>query len=124
MFDAKITWSPQFIAKADAAFAQGGKLQKHVDGTVLESIEPYVPHDTGMLIASGIKNTLPVLGSGVIIWKTPYAQAMYRGINWRTGRPFIYHGGGKRGSFWPERWMRDNMVAFEADINAKARELL
>lgn len=147
--EARIVWNPKFIRNVDNAFGRGNQLQKFIDATILESIEPYLPRDTGELVTSGKLNT--VIGSGRLIWKTPYARYLYYGMlmvdpvfgvgafhDPVTGRfwsrrgvrkvltdvPLKFRGGGKRGSFWAERYLRDNLSALEKNIQLKAGELL
>lgn len=54
-----------------------GEVQKYIDNFVLEQSEPYMPHKSGVLIASGASSTK--IGSGQVIWNTPYAHYMYEG---------------------------------------------
>ena len=51
--------------------------QQKLDAVVLQDSNYYVPKDTGKLEESGILNT--VIGSGEVIWRTPYARAQYYG---------------------------------------------
>lgn len=57
------------------------RAQEYLDNEVLKDSTPYVPMDTGNLYKSGIRHT--VLGSGEVVWNTPYAR-----INYYTGRRF------------------------------------
>ncbi len=50
-------------------------IQVKFDAQVLKDSNHYCPMDSGNLIKSGILNT--VLGSGKIVWNTPYADAVY-----------------------------------------------
>lgn len=115
---------------------EGGRVQQVVDSEVLRICEPYIPRDLsggaggGTLIQSGIENT--VIGSGEIVWKTPYAHYVYEGIvyvdpklnaagfmtekGWRsrsgvqkvpTERRLEYQGAPTRGAHWVERAMQD-----------------
>lgn len=49
--------------------------QKYLDNEVLKDCTPYVPMNTGQLMRSGINAT--VLGSGEVVWNTPYASHCY-----------------------------------------------
>lgn len=53
------------------------KAQKKLDAKVLADSNYFVPLKTSTLQKSGINNT--VLGSGLVVWKTPYASAQYYG---------------------------------------------
>ncbi len=57
---------------------KGGKVQKYIDQFVLEQSEPYIPHKTGNLVTSGTNATK--IGSGQVIWDSPYAHYMYEGL--------------------------------------------
>ena len=61
-----------FGAKYTGKFNQA---QRVIDSEVLRLNSPYVPMDSGALIRSGIANT--VIGSGVVIYRTPYARRWY-----------------------------------------------
>ena len=52
-----------------------GRVQQVIDSEVLRLNDPYVPKDTGELIRSGIANTQ--IGSGEVIYQTPYARRQY-----------------------------------------------
>lgn len=73
----------------DCGLDDGGIVQQHIDNFVLEQSEPYIPHKTGALIASGSFST--EIGSGQVIWNTPYAHYVYEGklmVSPTTGSPF------------------------------------
>ena len=53
------------------------KAQTALDSVVLQDSNYFVPLKTGTLQKSGIINTR--IGSGEIVWKTPYARAQYYG---------------------------------------------
>ena len=120
---------------------EGGAVQQMVDQTVLDVCEPYVPMDiaggasgTG-LIRSGIENT--VIGSGEVVWKTPYAQFVHEGfvyVDRDTGstgakkdgrkgptvRKLQYQGAPIRGSHWFDRSMQDGGIKAVEDAARKA----
>lgn len=147
--EVKTEWSRGFKQNLEDSFGNGGLLQRWIDAAILESIEPYLPRDTGQLVASGLLHTR--IGSGILVWKTPYARYLYEGylmVDPKTGKgafhdpvsvrfwsrpgitkeltktPLSFHGGGKRGSKWPEKWMSDNLNEFETNLQKKAGELL
>lgn len=53
------------------------RAQMWLDNEVLKDCTPYVPRLTGMLEHSGIDGTK--VGSGEIIWNSPYARYQYYG---------------------------------------------
>ena len=73
---------------------EGGPVQQYIDSEVLRLCDPYVPRDTGALIKSGIMNTS--IGSGEVVWSTPYARRWYY-------TPANFQGAPKRGNYWFER---------------------
>lgn len=81
---------------AERGLNPGGRVQKFIDSEVLRRTDPYVPMDTGALKRSGIQHTK--VGSGEVIYKTPYARRQY----------FTNQGDGLRGSRWFERMKADN----------------
>ena len=75
-----------------------GKVQQFIDSEVLRRCQPYTPMDTGELIRSGIRNTQ--IGSGEVIYDTPYARRWYY-------RDAQFQGAPKRGTYWFERMKQD-----------------
>lgn len=55
----------------------GGLVQKVIDNAVIKWCEPYCPMKTGVLTASA--RTATVLGSGQVVYNTPYAHYLYYG---------------------------------------------
>lgn len=51
--------------------------QVHLDNRVLMDSSAFAPEKQGDLVGSGITHT--VLGSGLVIWDTPYAHYQYEG---------------------------------------------
>ncbi|MEG0305530.1 MAG: hypothetical protein RR635_07545 [Oscillospiraceae bacterium] len=94
---ARIEWNDGFGAKRTEIFQNA---QGYVDSEVLRLSGPYTPKQTGMLIASGQLGT--VIGSGEVIWCSPYAAAQY----WNTSESRSYDA--QRGSKWFERMKIDH----------------
>ena len=76
----------------------GGTAQRYVDSEVLRRCVPYVPFETGELLRSGTRETK--IGSGKVIYRTPYARRHYY-------RPATFQGAPKRGNYWFERMKKD-----------------
>lgn len=98
---------------------EGGKVQKFIDSEVLRLSSPYVPHLMGILDKSGTLAT--VIGSGEVIWNTPYARYQYYGKvmvgsapKKATNKDLTYHGGGMRGARWFDRMKADHKPAIIA----------
>lgn len=114
-----------------AGLEQGGIAQQQLDESFIKHCDPYMPFDTGMLQDSA--STATEIGSGEIVWNTPYAHYLYEGIVYvdpETGkaafydedfgfwsrpgiqkissdRELVYKGGGLRGKKWAERMWAD-----------------
>lgn len=73
-----------------------GKVQQFIDSEVLRLTDPYIPFDTGKLKQSGTQHTK--IGSGNVIYKTPYARKQY----------FENKGSGLRGKQWFTRMKADH----------------
>lgn len=54
-----------------------GRVQKAIDTGVIRYCSPYVPYKTGTLMRSA--NTATDIGSGMVIYNTPYARYQYYG---------------------------------------------
>lgn len=109
----------------DCGLDEGGEVQKTIDQFVLERSEPYIPMDDArQLILSGSRATK--IGSGEVIWDTPYAHYQYEGllmVSPSTGSAWAkygeqkeyatplktlnYHGGDNRKDHWFDRMMID-----------------
>jgi hypothetical protein len=60
------------------------QAQMWLDNEVLKDSDKYVPMKTGMLVRSGIRAT--ELGSGNIVYDTPYARRMYYGVDFEFNK--------------------------------------
>lgn len=54
--------------------------QKWLDNEIIKDCNPYVPFRTGNLATSAIRHT--VIGSGQIVYKTPYVNVVYDSNGW------------------------------------------
>jgi|GEM_PF-171376 hypothetical protein len=124
---ARLKFNQGFQGKANRELAKGGRLQKFVDSEVLRGCEPYIPMRSGMAKKSGILHTL--IGTGIVKWSTPYIRYIYFG--WvMTGNapkkvtsiPLQYHGGGKRGRLWCERYKADNLTKLRGQVGRKLKQ--
>lgn len=71
-----------------------GTVQRFIDSECLRLTAPFVPKDTGALIESGTVNTK--IGSGEVIYNTPYARRWYY-------MPAQFQGAPERGNYFFER---------------------
>ena len=92
----------------DKAMERIRKAQAYVDEQVLLQSEPYMPRDTGALIASGRAR------DGVVTYSVPYARYVYYGEAMEgrppkrpSGRALRYQGAPMRGRLWLSRMKAD-----------------
>ena len=64
------------------------KAQEVLDSAVMKDTDPFVPMRQGTLASSVLRSTN--VGSGEVVYDTPYARHMYYGVHYRTGTPFKY----------------------------------
>lgn len=108
-----LIWNPTFSADWTNRFKE---CQKYIDSEVLRHNSKYIPFQTGALYRSGQIGT--IIGSGEIVYQSPYARYMYYGKVMRDaqGRAFYgkapkhvtdedlhYHNEPQRGKLWFER---------------------
>ncbi|MFC4075223.1 minor capsid protein [Salinithrix halophila] len=86
----KVRFDPRDIEKKLARVAEEG--QKELDAQVLKDSNFYAPEDTGELIASSIRATQ--IGSGKIIWNTPYARRLFYNPQYKFSRDKNPNAGG------------------------------
>lgn len=68
----------------------GGNVQKAVDTAVIRECFPYVPFDEGILAGSAYAAT--EIGSGEVIYDTPYARYQYYGEVYGPNFPITENG--------------------------------
>lgn len=86
-FKLEINFDPNLI---QARFKESlGRAQKKLDVAVLKDSNVYCPLYQSVLQKSGIAHTVP--GSGLVIWRTPYARVQYYGMKFdhtKSGNPY------------------------------------
>ena len=78
----------QFIKKYGVG--EDGHVQKTVDAAVVRECFPYVPFDEGIL--AGSANTATEIGSGEVVYDTPYARYLYYGEVYGPNIPIVENG--------------------------------
>lgn len=68
----------------------GGHVQKAVDAAVIRECFPYLPFDEGVL--AGSANTATEIGSGEVVYDTPYARYLYYGEVYGPNFPITENG--------------------------------
>lgn len=91
---AEFTIKPTTTLLKDRKLGDGGFAQVFIDNEVLRRCSPYVPFDSGTLNRSGITHTH--LGSGEVVYSTPYARKWYY-------VPARFQGAPRRGNYWFEK---------------------
>lgn len=91
---AEFTIKPTATLLKDRNLGEGGAAQVFIDSEVLRRCSPYVPFDSGTLNRSGVTHTR--LGSGEVIYATPYARRWYY-------REANFQGAPMRGTYWFEK---------------------
>jgi hypothetical protein len=97
-----------------------GDLQIFIDSTVLKGLEPYVPFREGILTKSGIIHTK--IGTGKIIYRTPYARYQYYGksvlgneLKYDTSRHAL------AGKLWFERYKADHLTELHIMVQNRVK---
>lgn len=84
---------------------------------ILRFANPYTPKDTGNLIASGTRSSLPE--KGLIIYSAPYSKKMYYGDKFNFDRTKNK----KAGSRWIERTKHGHMGSIEKNAQKDFKEV-
>ena len=100
-----------FEQSIDKKFGIGSLTQARFDDIVKNGMTPYVPLLTGTLIRSADIST--VLGSGEIIYRTPYARKQYYE---NPGPEEPRETGALRGKRWAERAGNDLKSVWVAEL--------
>lgn len=97
---------------------EGGHVQKTVDAAVIRECFPYVPFDEGIL--AGSANTATEIGSGEIVYDTPYARYLYYGEVYGPNIPIVENGviTGYRSP--PEKFPTGRPIQYSTDKNPMA----
>ena len=73
-----------------AAFGleKGGRVQRTIDQSVIDYCQPYVPASPDRTLEFSAQVSTDI-GSGTVIWNTPYAHYQYMGIVYGPNIPII-----------------------------------
>ena len=91
-------------------FGIGGRGQARWDNIVLNGMRKYLPKRNSILERSG--DTLTVLGSGEIIYRTPYARRLYYNPQYNFSTELNELAGG----MWAERAANDNLPSWIEEL--------
>lgn len=69
----------------------GGRVQRFIDQTVIDDCQPYVPASPDRTLEFSAQVSTEI-GSGKVIWNTPYAHYQYMGIVYGPNIPILQDG--------------------------------
>ena len=97
---------------------EGGHVQRTVDAAVIRECFPYVPFDEGIL--AGSANTATEIGSGEVVYDTPYARYQYYGEVYGPNIPIVENG--VIVGYWspPEKTPTGRQLQYNTDKNPLA----
>ena len=75
----------------DYGLEKGGRVQRTIDQTVIDYCTPYVPASPDRTLEFSAQLSTEI-GSGQVIWNTPYAHYQYMGIVYGPNIPIIEDG--------------------------------
>lgn len=106
----------EFISKFGVG--EGGYIQKVVDSAVIRECFPYVPFDEGVL--AGSANTATEIGSGEVVYDTPYARYLYYGEVYGPNIPITENG--IITGYWspPEKFPTGEKLEYNTEKNPQA----
>ena len=104
------------------ALARGGMIQKFIDTTIINDVEPYVPMKKGTLTKSGLIHSR--VGYGSIVWKTPYARYLWYGKS-KNGKDLKFNKSRHplAGKLWAERYKADHLDELKSMVVRKLGEV-
>ena len=96
----------------------GGHVQKVIDAAVIRECFPYVPFDEGVL--AGSANTATEIGSGEVVYDTPYARYLYYGEVYGPNIPITENG--IITGYWspPEKFPTGKKLEYSTEKNPQA----
>lgn len=96
----------------------GGHVQKTVDAAVIRECFLYVPFDEGVL--AGSANTATEIGSGEVVYDTPYARYLYYGEVYGPNIPIVENG--EVVGWWspPEKSPTGQKLQYSTEMNPLA----
>ena len=97
---------------------EGGHVQKTVDAAVIRECFPYVPFDEGIL--AGSANTATEIGSGEVVYDTPYARYQFYGEVYGPNFPIVENGEVVGYYSPPEKYPTGQQLQYNTDKNPLA----
>ena len=97
---------------------EGGCVQQVVDSAVIRECFPYVPFDEGIL--AGSANTATKVGSGEVVYDTPYARYQFYGEVYGPNFPIVENGEIVGYYSPPEKYPTGKRLQYNTDKNPLA----
>ena len=106
----------EFVQKSGVG--EGGRVQVAVDSAVIRESFPYVPFGEGIL--AGSANTATQIGSGEVVYDTPYARYQWYGEVYGPNIPIVENG--EIVGYWspPEKYPTGRNLQYNTDLNPLA----
>lgn len=95
-----------------------GYVQKAVDAAVIRECTPYVPFAEGIL--AGSANTATEIGSGEVVYATPYARYQYYGEVYGPNFPIVENGEIVGWRSPPEKHPTGRKLEYNTEMNPQA----
>lgn len=96
----------------------GGYVQKVIDAAVIRECTPYVPFAEGIL--AGSANTATEIGSGEVVYATPYARYQYYGEVYGPNFPIVENGEIVGWRSPPEKYATGRKLEYNTEMNPQA----
>ena len=96
----------------------GGYVQKVIDAAVIRECTPYVPFAEGIL--AGSANTATEIGSGEVVYDTPYARYQYYGEVYGPNFPIVENGEVVGWRSPPEKYATGRKLEYNTEMNPQA----
>ena len=96
----------------------GGYVQKVIDAAVIRECAPYVPFAEGIL--AGSANTATEIGSGEVVYDTPYARYQYYGEIYGPNFPVVENGEIVGWRSPPEKYPTGRKLEYNTEMNPQA----
>lgn len=97
---------------------EGGHVQKVIDAAVIRECRPYVPFAEGIL--AGSANTATKIGSGEVVYATPYARYQYYGEVYGPSFPIVENGEIVGWRSPPEKYPTGRELEYSTEVNPQA----
>lgn len=113
---ASIIDAKEFVEKH--GLGEGGYVQKVIDAAVIRKCFPYVPFAEGAL--AGSADAATEIGSGEVVYATPYASYQYYGEVYGPSFPIVENGEIVGWRSPPEKYPTGRKLQYNTELNPQA----